>query len=57
MTSAWMAWDSTVVVLQQEIPAAANPAVARRARAAGARVVLNAAPARAWILRCSTSPA
>jgi ribokinase len=38
---------STVVVLQQEVPAAANLALARRARAAGARVVLNAAPARA----------
>ena len=38
---------STVVVMQQEVPAAANLAVARRARAAGARVVLNAAPARA----------
>ena len=38
---------STLVVLQQEVPAAANLAVARRARAAGARVVLNAAPARA----------
>ncbi len=37
---------STLVVLQQEIPAAANLALARRARAAGARVVLNAAPAR-----------
>ena len=38
---------STVVLLQQEIPAAANLALAARARAAGARVVLNAAPARA----------
>jgi len=38
---------STVAVLQQEVPAAANLALARLARAAGARVVLNAAPARA----------
>ena len=38
---------STVVVMQQEVPAAANVALALRARAAGARVVLNAAPARA----------
>ncbi len=38
---------ATVVVLQQEIPAAANLALATRARATGARVVLNAAPARA----------
>jgi ribokinase len=37
---------STVVALQQEVPAAANLALAQRARAAGARVVLNAAPAR-----------
>jgi len=38
---------STVVLLQQEIPAAANLSLAARARAAGARIVLNAAPARA----------
>jgi len=38
---------STVVILQQEIPAAANLMLATRARVAGARVVLNAAPARA----------
>ena len=38
---------ATVVILQQEIPAAANLALATRARAAGARVLLNAAPARA----------
>ena len=37
---------STVVVLQQEIPATANLTLATRARAAGARVVLNAAPER-----------
>jgi ribokinase len=37
---------STVVVLQQEIPAAANFTLATRARAVGARVMLNAAPAR-----------
>jgi len=34
------------VVLQQEIPAAANLALAMRARTAGARLILNAAPAR-----------
>jgi ribokinase len=38
---------STVLVLQQEVPAAANAEVARRARARGARIILNAAPARA----------
>jgi ribokinase len=43
--SEWLR-PSAVVVLQQEVPAAANLALARRARAAGARVVLNAAPAR-----------
>ena len=37
---------STVVVLQNEIPAAANAALAARARGRGARVVYNAAPAR-----------
>jgi ribokinase len=36
----------TVLVLQNEVSEAANLAVARRAKAAGARVVLNAAPAR-----------
>jgi len=36
----------TVVVLQQEVPAAANEVIVRRARARGARIVLNAAPAR-----------
>ncbi len=35
-----------LVLLQSEIPEAANLALARRARAAGLRVVLNAAPAR-----------
>lgn len=35
-----------VLVLQNEIPEAANLALARRAAAAGARVILNAAPAR-----------
>jgi ribokinase len=34
------------LVLQNEVPDAANVAAARRARAAGARVILNAAPAR-----------
>lgn len=37
---------ATVVVLQNEIPAAANAGLAARARARGARVVYNAAPAR-----------
>jgi len=37
---------STLVLLQQEIPVAANLALAARAHAAGARIVLNAAPAR-----------
>jgi ribokinase len=35
-----------VVVLQHELPDAANVAAARRARACGARTILNAAPAR-----------
>jgi ribokinase len=35
-----------VLVLQQEVPAAANEALIRRAHANGARIVLNAAPAR-----------
>ena len=38
---------AAVLVLQNEIPDAANAAVARAARADGARVILNAAPARA----------
>ena len=37
---------TTHVLLQNEIPEAVNLGVARRARAAGARVILNAAPAR-----------
>lgn len=36
---------STTLLLQLEVPVAASAAVARRARARGARVVLNAAPA------------
>ena len=36
----------TVVVLQREVPAAANEALIRRARHKGSRIVLNAAPAR-----------
>ncbi len=39
--------DCTSLVLQNEIPPEANLEAARRARAAGVRVVLNAAPARA----------
>lgn len=38
---------TTHVLLQNEIPEAVNLAVAAKARAAGARVILNAAPARA----------
>lgn len=38
---------TTHLMLQNEIPEAVNIAVARRARAAGARIILNAAPARA----------
>jgi ribokinase len=37
---------STLLVLQQEIPAAANAAMARRVRGAGGRCMLNAAPVR-----------
>jgi len=39
-------WDCDVLLLQNEIPEAANLAAARAAKAKGARVVLNAAPAR-----------
>ncbi len=38
--------DTTWVVLQNEVPDAVNESVARRAKAHGARVLLNAAPAR-----------
>ncbi|MEM8788694.1 MAG: PfkB family carbohydrate kinase [Pseudomonadota bacterium] len=38
--------DTRILVLQQEIPVDVNRALARRARAVGARVMLNAAPAR-----------
>ncbi len=38
---------ASILVLQNEIPEAVNLAVAKAARAAGARVLLNAAPARA----------
>ena len=38
--------QTSVLVLQNEVPDAANAAVAAAARAAGARVLLNAAPAR-----------
>jgi ribokinase len=38
--------DCAALLLQSEIPEAANLALARRARAEGARVILNAAPAR-----------
>jgi ribokinase len=39
--------EARLLLLQNEIPAAANRALAARARAAGLRVILNAAPARA----------
>ncbi len=39
--------EARLLLLQNEIPAAANRALAARARAAGMRVILNAAPARA----------
>ncbi|MFT3989292.1 PfkB family carbohydrate kinase [Aestuariivirga sp.] len=39
-------WDCDVLLLQNEIPETANLAAARAAKAKGARVVLNAAPAR-----------
>jgi ribokinase len=39
--------DARVLVLQNEVPEAVNLSVARRARAAGVTVVMNAAPARA----------
>jgi ribokinase len=38
---------STTLVLQQEVPASANAALVARARRSGARIILNAAPARA----------
>lgn len=38
--------ETSILVLQNEIPDAANVAAARRAKAAGALVLLNAAPAR-----------
>ena len=38
---------STTLVLQQEVPASANAALITRARRRGARIILNAAPARA----------
>jgi ribokinase len=38
--------EASVLVLQNEVPDLANVAAARAARAAGARIILNAAPAR-----------
>jgi ribokinase len=38
---------ATTLVLQQEVPEAANAALVARARCRGARIILNAAPARA----------
>lgn len=40
-------WQATVLLLQNEIPEAVSLMAARQARANGARVILNAAPARA----------
>jgi ribokinase len=40
-------WHAKVLLLQNEIPEAVSLAAARQARAQGARVILNAAPARA----------
>jgi ribokinase len=39
-------WDARVLLLQNEVPEAVNLAAARAAKERGARVVLNAAPAR-----------
>ena len=39
-------WDAKVLLLQNEIPEAVSLAAARAAKAKGARIVLNAAPAR-----------
>jgi len=39
-------WQAKVLLLQNEIPEAVNLAAARKARANGARIILNAAPAR-----------
>jgi ribokinase len=39
-------WNADVLMLQNEVPDAVNLAAARAARAAGCRVMLNAAPAR-----------
>lgn len=48
IAEAWAAlWGCKVLLLQNEIPEAVNIAAARAARANGAMVVLNAAPARA----------
>lgn len=38
--------DTSIVLLQNEVPEAVNLAIAQRARAAGVQVMLNAAPAR-----------
>ena len=46
MFSASVPAGAAVVLLQNEVPEAVNLAVARKAVAAGARVILNAAPAR-----------
>jgi len=47
VASRWAAlWDCRVLLLQNEIPEAVSLAAAAAARARGARIVLNAAPAR-----------
>jgi ribokinase len=49
LRAAGMLRRGSVLVLQNEVPEAANRSAAVRARAAGARVVLNAAPARPFL--------
>ena len=47
VVTAWAAlWNTRVLLLQNEIPEAVSLAAARAAKAKGARIVLNAAPAR-----------
>jgi ribokinase len=47
ITTRWEAlWQARVLLLQNEIPEAVSFAAARKARANGARIILNAAPAR-----------
>jgi ribokinase len=47
IASAWLPlWDAKILLLQNEIPEAVSLAAAQAAKAKGARIVLNAAPAR-----------